>query len=288
MTSDVQPLPHGWREANGGFETLGQGGKSVRVIARPAGNPTKAVGGMVFEKGDNGPGWLKSLGWDAAPHNLVLLHAREKVREALSNNKVPRRVQQQGQIVRGIVQRAKQKGKGRASDQDLKIRYATVCKEVKQLQSEIDKGFKQYRRLGGHTDGYFRALHLPSLKPLQRQLEQRAINGVKETPTVQAHALVIGLERLKKRAVSPSAEQSAAKRALGASSRAVSKIATRAGRPRSRERTLYNIVLADLAGSPQTTTLATSLRDDGHTVRVVSDRKHSMATNCAYAVQRAA
>ena len=183
-------------------------------------------------------------------------------REALGNDKVPRRVQQQGQIVRWIVQGAKQKGKGRASDRDLKIQCAKVSKEVKQLQSEIDKEFKQYMRLGGHTDGYFRALHLPSLKPPQRQLAQRAITGVKETPTVQAHAWVSGLERLKKRAVSPSAERSAAKRARGASSRAVSKVA-RAGRPRSRECTLYNIVLADLADGPQTTSVATSLRDDG-------------------------
>ena len=61
----------------------------MRVVARPTSSPAKAVGGMVFEKGDKGPGWLQSFGWDAAPHNLVLLHAREKVREALSNDKVP-------------------------------------------------------------------------------------------------------------------------------------------------------------------------------------------------------
>ena len=180
-----------------------------------------------------------------------------------------------------MVQHAKQKGKGRANDQGLKIQYAKVCKEVKQLQAEIDKGFKQYRRLGGHRDGYFRALQPPSLKPLQRQLAERAIPGikVKEGPRVEAHAWVIGLERVKKRAASPSAEQSAAKRARGASGSAV----PRAGRPRSRGRTIYNIVLADLACGPQTTVVATSLRDEGHTVRVVSDRKHSMATNCAYA-----
>ena len=178
MTSDLQPLPHGWREANGGLETTGHGGELAGVIARPTTTLAKAVGGMVFEKGDNGHGWLQPLGRDGVPHNLNLLHAREKVREALSNDKVPRRVQQQGQIVRGIVQRAKHKAKARASDQDLKIQYAKVCKEVKQPQSEIDKGFKRYRRLVGHTDGYFRALHLPSLKPLQRQLVQRAITGV--------------------------------------------------------------------------------------------------------------
>ena len=130
MTSDLQPLPHGWRKANGGFETLGLGGKSVQVVAHPTSSPAKAVEGMVFEKGDKERGWLQSLGWDQAPHNLVLLHAREKVREALSNDKVPRRVQQQGQIVRGMVQRAKQKVKGRANDQDFKIQYAKVCKEV--------------------------------------------------------------------------------------------------------------------------------------------------------------
>ena len=134
---------------------------------------------MVFEKGDKGPGWLQSLGWDAPPPNLALLHARGKVREALSNDKVPRHVQEQGQIVRGMVQRAKQKGKGRANDRDLKIQYAKVCKEVKQLQAEIDKGFKQYRRLGGHRDGYFRAWQVPSLKPLQRQLAERAITGLR-------------------------------------------------------------------------------------------------------------
>ena len=100
---------------------------------------------------------------------------------------------------------------------------------------------------------------------------------------MQAHAWVIGLERVKKRAASPSAEQSAAKRARGASGSVVPK----AGRPRSRERTIYNLVRADLAGGPQTTAVATSLRDDAHTVRVVSDRKHSMATNCAYAAHRA-
>ena len=33
--------------------------------------------------------------------------------------------------------------------------------------------------------------------------------------------------------------------------------------------------------------MATSPRADGHPVHVVSDRKHSMATNCAYAAQRA-
>ena len=180
-----------------------------------------------------------------------------------------------------MVQHAKQKGKGRANDHDLKIQYGKVCKEVKQLQAEIDKGFKEYRRLGGHRDGYFRALQLPSLKPLQRQLAERAITGVKvkEGPRVQAHAWVIGLERVKKRAASPSAEQSAAKRALGALGSAVPK----AERPRSRERTIYNIVLADLAGGPQTRAATTSLSDEGHTVRLVSNRKHSMATNCAYA-----
>ena len=67
MTYDLQSLPHGWREANGGFETLGHGGKSVRVVARPTSSPAKAVGGTVFEKGDKGPSWLQSLGWDAAP-----------------------------------------------------------------------------------------------------------------------------------------------------------------------------------------------------------------------------
>ena len=104
---------------------------------------------------------------------------------------------------------------------------------------------------------------------------------------MQAHAWVIGLETLKKPAVLPFAEQSAAKRARGVSSRGVSKVASRAGRPRSRERTLFNIVLADLVGGPQTTAVAISLRDDRHTVGVVSDRKHSRATNCAYAAQRA-
>ena len=93
----------------------------MRVVARPSSSPAKAVGGMVFEKEDKGHVWLQSLGWDQGPHNLVLLHAREKVREALSNDKVPRHVQKRGQVVRGMVQRAKQKGKGRANDQDLKI-----------------------------------------------------------------------------------------------------------------------------------------------------------------------
>ena len=118
---------------------------------------------------------------------------------------------------------------------------------------------------------------------MQRQLPERAITGVKvkEGPRVQAHAWVIGLERVKKRATSPSAEQSAAKRARAASGSAV----PRAGRPRSRERTIYNISLADVAGGPQTTAVASSVGDEGHTMRVVFDRKNSMATNCAYAAQ---
>ena len=103
----------------------------MRVVARPASSPAKAVEGMVFEQGTRGLAGCSPSAGTKAPTTWFCSTPGKKVREALSNAKVPRRVQQQGQIVRGMVQRAKQKGKGRANDQDLKIQYAKVCKEVK-------------------------------------------------------------------------------------------------------------------------------------------------------------